>query len=146
MSKIRSVEGRYEGFEVYDERGKKVGRTSAAAFVDTSDGEEYVSVEMGLLGRRSVLIPAQLIRVKEDEKIMEVAEPESRVRDAPSFGSDEEVTPELVFRIRSHFGLESAEDEKYRGSAAHIQEVQREEGTGRAPKPSEDVGSSGEDQ
>lgn len=138
MGEIRTIEGRCEGFEVREEQGKKLGRTSGT-FVDTSDGEEYLSVEVGFLGRESVLIPARLVRVNEVEKSAEVKELESRVKEAPGFRDDGEVAPGLIIRTRNHFGLGGAESEKYRDSAAHIEQVQREEGTGRAPKSSEDV-------
>ncbi|MEW6635653.1 MAG: PRC-barrel domain-containing protein [Actinomycetota bacterium] len=105
--RLRELEEKYDGYKVYDNRGEKIGKVDDL-FVDESDREEYVGVKMGFFGTKSTLIPMDIIRVNEAEKALEVAESKDRIKDAPSFDDDEDITPEYEERIRRHFGLESS--------------------------------------
>ena len=104
--RLRELEEKYEGYKVYDNRGEKIGKVDDL-FVDESDNEEYIGVKLGLFGMKSTLIPMDIVRVNEADKAMEVSDTKDHVKDAPTFGDDEEVTTEYENRIRSHFGLES---------------------------------------
>ncbi len=84
--------------------------------MDVDDREEYLGVKMGFFGLRSTLIPMDVVRVNERDRAIEVAESKDRVKDAPSFDDDEDITPEFEERIRSHFGLTSQEGSTTRGS------------------------------
>lgn len=108
--RIRELEDKYEGFKVYDNRGDKIGKVDDL-FIDESDREEYVGVKMGLFGLKSTLIPMDIIRVNETDKTLEVSESKDRVKDAPNFDDDEDITPDFEDRIRNHFGLQSQEQE-----------------------------------
>jgi hypothetical protein len=107
--RLRELEEKYEGYTVYDNRGEKIGKVDDL-FIDESDREEYIGVKMGFLGRKSTLIPMDIIRVNEADRALEVAESKDHVKDAPSFDDDEDITPEYENRIRSHFGLQSSPD------------------------------------
>ncbi len=107
--RLRELEERYEGFTVYDNRGNKIGKVDDL-FIDEADREEYVGVKLGFLGRKSTLIPMDIVRVNEADKALEVSESKDKVKDAPSFDDDEDITPEYEERIRNHFGLESSTD------------------------------------
>lgn len=115
--RLRELEQKYEGFKVYDSSGGKIGKVDDL-FIDESDREEYIGVKMGFLGTKTTLIPMDIVRVNEDEKAVEVSESKERVKDAPSFDDDEEITPEYEDSIRSHFGLESTGESSARGSYA----------------------------
>jgi len=104
--RLRELEDKYEGYTVYDNRGAKIGKVDDV-FIDEADREEYIGVKMGFLGRKSTLIPMDIVRVNEADKALEVSESKDHVKDAPSFDDDEDITPEYEDRIRSHFGLES---------------------------------------
>jgi sporulation protein YlmC with PRC-barrel domain len=104
--RLRELEEKYEGYTVYDNQGSKIGKVDDL-FVDEKDHEEYIGVKLGFLGRKSTLIPTEIVRVNENDRTIEVAESKDRVKDAPSFDDDEDVTAEYEERIRSHFGLES---------------------------------------
>ncbi len=114
--RIRELEDKYEGFKVYDNSGSKIGKVDDL-FIDESDREEYVGVKMGLFGSKSTLIPMDIIRVNEADKTLEVSESKDRVKDAPNFNDDEDITPDFEDRIRSHFGLQSQESSSDRGSS-----------------------------
>jgi sporulation protein YlmC with PRC-barrel domain len=114
--RLRELEEKYEGYTVYDNRGEKIGKVDDL-FIDEADREEYVGVKMGFLGRKSTLIPMDIVRVNEADRALEVSESKDHVKDAPSFDDDEDITPEYEDRIRSHFGLRSSPDtSRSRGS------------------------------
>ncbi len=104
--RLRELEEKYEGYTVYDNQGSKIGKVDDL-FVDEKDHEEYIGVKLGLLGRKSTLIPTEIVRVNESDRTIEVSESKDHVKDAPSFDDDEDVTAEYEERIRRHFGLES---------------------------------------
>ncbi|HEV2092719.1 MAG TPA: PRC-barrel domain-containing protein [Rubrobacter sp.] len=106
--RLRELEEKYEDYTVYDNQGSKIGKVDDL-FVDEKDHEEYIGVKLGFLGRKSTLIPTEIVRVNEGEKTIEVSESKDHVKDAPSFDDDEDVTAEYEERIRRHFGLESLE-------------------------------------
>jgi hypothetical protein len=105
--RLRELEEKYEGYAVYDNRGEKIGKVDDL-FIDEADREEYVGVKMGFLGRKSTLIPMDIVRVNEADRALEVSESKDHVKNAPSFDDDEDITPEYEDRIRSYFGLESS--------------------------------------
>ena len=59
---LRELEERYEGYEVYDDAGEKVGKVDDL-FIDETDREEYIGVKMGLFGLSgTTLIPMEIAR------------------------------------------------------------------------------------
>jgi sporulation protein YlmC with PRC-barrel domain len=113
--RLRELEEKYEGYSVYDNRGEKIGKVDDL-FIDEADREEYIGVKMGFLGRKSTLIPMDIVRVNEADRAVEVSESKDHVKNAPSFDDDEDITHEYEERIRSHFGLQSTETSSTRGS------------------------------
>jgi PRC-barrel domain len=123
--KLRELEDKYEGYTVYDNRGEKIGKVDDL-FIDEADREEYVGVKIGFFGRKSTLIPMDIVRVNEPDKALEVAESKARVKEAPSFDDDEDITPEYEESIRSHFGLQSHDPSISRGSYSGSREEEHE--------------------
>jgi len=107
-------EERYAQYGIYDQYGERIGPVSDL-FVDEDDEPEYVGVETGLPGSRSVLIPAEVITVDHRLRRMVVSHPRSLVETAPSLDHEAEVTPEFERRVRVHYGLDA---EKRAGSGA----------------------------
>src|SRR5215207_8444287 len=97
-------EERYAEYGIYDQYGERIGPLSDL-FVDESDEPEYVGVETGSPGNRSVLIPTEAITVDDRLRRMVVSHPRSLVETAPSLGYEDEVTPEFERRVRVHYGL-----------------------------------------
>jgi hypothetical protein len=126
--RLRELEEKYEGYKVYDNQGEKIGKVDDL-FIDEADREEYVGVKMGFLGRKSTLIPMDIVRVNEADKTIEVSESKDRIKDAPSFDDDEDITPEYEERIRSHFGLESPGPSRTQGSYGAYSGARDEERT-----------------
>ena len=113
--RLRELEEKYEDYKVYDNRGDKIGKVDDL-FVDETDREEYIGVKLGLLGRKSTLIPMEIVRVNEADRTIEVSDTKDHVTDAPSFDDDEDITGEYESRIRDHFGLESTGSSSSGGS------------------------------
>ncbi len=113
--RARELEEKYEGYTVYDNRGEKIGKVDDL-FIDEADREEYIGVKMGFLGRKSTLIPMDIVRLNEADRALEVSESKDHVKDAPSFDDDEDITPEHEDRIRSHFGLGSMDPSGTQGA------------------------------
>ena len=116
--RLRELEDKYEDFKVYDNQGNKIGKVDDL-FVDETDREEYIGVKLGFLGRKSTLIPMDIVRVNEADRSIEVSESKDRVTDAPSFDDDEDITGDYERRIREHFGLESTESSSSSGYGAY---------------------------
>jgi sporulation protein YlmC with PRC-barrel domain len=49
----KELEERYEGYEVYDNAGEKIGKVDDL-FIDHAGREEYIGVKMGLFGLSGV--------------------------------------------------------------------------------------------
>jgi sporulation protein YlmC with PRC-barrel domain len=124
--RLRELEDKYEGYRVYDNRGERIGKVDDL-FIDEADREEYIGVKMGFFGRKSTLIPMDIVRVNEADRAIEVSEAKDHVKDAPSFDDDEDITPEYEDRIRSHFGLESLGSSHTRGSYGAHSDARDEE-------------------
>src|SRR5215213_6379097 len=95
-----------EQYKVYDSHYEKIGEVN-----DVVLGENgrvlYVGVTMGFFGTNSTLIPAEIIRVNDRRRLLEVSEPAEAIKHAPHFGRSEELTPELENHVRAYFGLEN---------------------------------------
>ena len=118
--RLRELEEKYEGYKVYDNEGERIGKVDDL-FVDDANREEYIGVKTGFFGLKSTLIPMDVVRVNEQERTIEVSESKDRVKDAPNFDDDEDITPDYEDRVRRHFGLESSAESgsygRYSGAA-----------------------------
>ncbi len=139
--RLRELEEKYEDYTVYDNRGEKIGKVDDL-FIDETDNEEYIGVKMGFLGRKSTLIPMDIVRVNEANRAIEVSESKDHVKNAPSFDDDEDITHEYEERIRSHFGLQSTEASSTRGSYGAHSGAGDEEHEGGRDYQQQDQGSS----
>jgi hypothetical protein len=61
---------------------------------------------MGFFGTNSTLVPAEIVRVNDRRRLIEVAAEAETIKHAPHFGNEETVSPELEDRVRTYFGLE----------------------------------------
>ncbi len=113
--RFREVEDLYDGYQVNDRDGEKVGKVDDL-FVDETDRPEYIGVKMGLLGMNSTLIPMDACRVDEGEQTITVAAEKNHVQDGPDFDDDEAISPDFERQVRDHYGLEHHDDDTDRGA------------------------------
>ena len=93
-------------YKVYDSHYEKIGDVNDLVLGE--DGRVlYVGVGMGFFGTNSTLIPAEIIRVNDRRRLIEVSEPAEAIKHAPHFSRSEELTPELENHVRAYFGLET---------------------------------------
>jgi uncharacterized protein (TIGR02271 family) len=137
--RFTELEERYAGYEVYDRDGDKIGKVDDL-FVDENDNPEYIGVKMGFLGRKSTLIPWDVVRVDERERRIEVSVDKDRVKDGPAFDDDEEITPEYEARVRNHYGLASTGGAETRGAFGAYSGGARGAYSGRGPASEERPG------
>jgi hypothetical protein len=94
-----------EEYSVYDAHYERVGRVDDV-FLDERDAVSYIGVEMGIFGTNSTLVPAEIVRVNDRRRLIEVAAEAETIKHAPHFGNEDTVSPELEDRVRTYFGLE----------------------------------------
>ena len=94
-----------EEYSVYDTHYERIGKVDDV-FLDERDAVAYIGVEMGFFGTNSTLVPAEIIRVNDRRRLIEVAAEAETIKHAPHFGREEVVSPELEDRVRTYFGLE----------------------------------------
>ncbi len=68
--RFAEIEDRFADYEVYDQHGQKIGKVEDL-FVDENDQPEYLGVKTGLFGLRSTLIPWEMVRVDEGQRVIE---------------------------------------------------------------------------
>ena len=114
--RLRDLEGKYDGYTVYDRDGDKIGKVDDL-FVDESYQPEYIGVKMGLFGLSgTTMIPAEVLSVDENDKSIRVDESKERVKDAPNYGDQDDIDADYENRVRQHFGLSPAEASGARGT------------------------------
>ena len=106
----------FEGYEVYDRDGEKIGKVEDL-FVNEKDEPEYLGVQMGLFGLSgTTLVPWEICRQDDAQKRIEVEAEKDRVKVAPSFDEDEAITAEYEREINDYYGLEGVESSEERGA------------------------------
>ena len=114
--RFTALEDQYEGYEVYDRNGEKIGKVDDL-FVDENDQPEYIGVKMGFLGLEGTgLIPWELTRADEQGRRIEVSVEKAQVKEGPSFNDDEDITPQYENEVRSHYGLGAMQGAAERGA------------------------------
>jgi hypothetical protein len=61
----------FVGYEVRDPLGRKIG-TAEGVFTNWDNEPEYVQVNLGFFGLRSVLIPVQLVAADTQQRVLEL--------------------------------------------------------------------------
>ena len=113
--RFTALEDRFEGYEVYDPNGEKIGKVDDL-FVDENDQPEYLGVKMGFLGTKSTLIPWEIASADEEGHRIEVSVEKGKAKDGPAFDDDREITPEYENEVRSYYGLQGMQGSEQRGS------------------------------
>ena len=105
-----ALEDRFEGYEVHDRDGEKIGKVDDL-FVDDRDNPEYVGVKMGFLGMNSTLIPMDICRLDDEDQVITVNTEKKHATDGPSFDADDEISRDFERQVREHYGLNGGHDD-----------------------------------
>ena len=104
--RLKELDDKYEDYAVYDNAGEKIGKVDDL-FIDETDRQEYIGVEMGLFGLSGkTLIPMEIARVDKQERRIEVAASKDQAKNAPHYHDDDDINHEFEAKIRDHFGLQ----------------------------------------
>ncbi len=125
------IEDSFADYTVYDRDGDKIGKVDDI-LVDETDQPEYIGVKMGFLGLSSTLIPLEFCRIDERDRRIEVSVDKETAKNGPTFDDDQEITPELEERIRSHYGLQATGIGAQRGAYGEYYDDETRTGVGRA--------------
>jgi sporulation protein YlmC with PRC-barrel domain len=114
--RLKELEEKYEGYEVYDNAGERIGKVDDL-FIDETDREEYIGVKVGLFGLSGkTLISMEIAHVDEQQRRVEVAASKDQAKNAPHYRDEDDIDHEFEARVREHFGLESQEPSPERGT------------------------------
>lgn len=113
---LKEMRERISNYHVYDRHYEKVGKVDDL-FVDANDELEYIGLKLGgLLKSTSTLVPMELVRINDRRDLIEIEADKKQIEDSPTFGEDEEITPDYEDKIHRHFGLQSPDYSGERGS------------------------------
>jgi uncharacterized protein (TIGR02271 family) len=127
--RFTALEERFEGYEVYDPNGEKIGKVDDL-FVDENDQPEYLGVKMGFLGTKSTLIPWEIASADEEGHRIEVSVEKGKAKDGPAFDDDREITPEYENEVRSYYGLEGMQGSEQQGTYGEYYGEETDEASG----------------
>jgi uncharacterized protein (TIGR02271 family) len=94
------------GYEVVDAAGSTIGKVDGVWVDDATNQLEFVSVKIGRLIGKTHIIPAAQAQVDGSGQTMTVPYDESQIKDAPSFGTDDELSPEDEDGIYSYYVID----------------------------------------
>ena len=105
---FRRVEDRYNRYDVVDLDGDKIG-TVDHTYVSEADQQEYVAVSRGLAGllpgTGSSIIPLDICTVDNTNKTIQVNAEKELVKNSPSLGTSDEMSPEYESQVRSYYRI-----------------------------------------
>jgi len=92
------------GCEVTDSNGNKIGKIDGVWVDDATNVLEFIGVKIGMLMGKTHIIP--VAQAQTGGGTISVPYAESQVKDAPSFGADDELSPDDEDQIYSYYGVD----------------------------------------
>jgi uncharacterized protein (TIGR02271 family) len=92
------------GYDVIGSDGSKIGSVENVWADDATNEAEFVGVKTGWLFGKNNIIPIADAQITDGA--ITVPYSESQIKDAPSFGADEELSPEQEDEIYSYYGIQ----------------------------------------
>jgi uncharacterized protein (TIGR02271 family) len=94
------------GYEVQDSAGSKIGTVDGVWVDDATNELEFVGVKTGWLMGKTHIIPAAQAQIDGSGQTMTVPYDERQIKNAPSFGTGTELSPEDEDGIYSYYGVD----------------------------------------
>jgi len=92
------------GCEVTDSNGNKIGKVDGVWVDDATNDLEFIGVKIGMLMGKTHIIP--VTQGQTGSGTISVPYDESKIKDAPSFGADDELSPDDEDGIYSYYGVD----------------------------------------
>ncbi len=92
------------GREVTDSNGNKIGKVDGVWVDDATNDLEFIGVKIGRLMGKTHIIP--VTQGQTGSGTISVPYDESKIKDAPSFGADDELSPDDEDGIYSYYGVD----------------------------------------
>lgn len=94
------------GYDVMDSDGSKVGSVDGVWVDDATSELEFIGVKTGWLMGKTHIIPAAQAQINGSSQTITVPFAQSQIKDAPSFGTDAELSPDDENQIYSYYGMD----------------------------------------
>ncbi len=94
------------GAEVMDSDGNPIGKVDGVWVDDATNALEFVSIKTGKLMGKTHIIPVTQARMDSGGGTITVPYTQSQVKDAPSFDSDAELSPQDEDQVYSYYGVD----------------------------------------
>src|SRR5437868_6393393 len=95
---------RLYGYDVIDATGNKIGTVDGVWIDDATNELEFVGVKTGWLMGKTHVIP--VVDAQINDGSIQVPYPEDQVKNAPSVGTDDELSPDQEGEIYSYYGVD----------------------------------------
>src|SRR5438270_6099097 len=92
------------GYEVVDSNGNKIGTVDNVWVDDATNELEFVGVKTGWLFGKTHIIPCAEAQIGDGQ--ITVPYGEDQIKNAPSYGSDDELSPDDEQQVYSYYGLD----------------------------------------
>lgn len=104
MNSTSTSPDQFFGYEVIDTSGNKIGSVDHVWVDDATNALEFIGVKTGWLMGKTHVIPTADAQI--DNGTITVPYGQDQVKDAPSFGGNDELSPEDENQIYSYYGLD----------------------------------------
>ncbi len=94
----------YIGYDVVDRADSKIG-TLECLWSDQTGDPTYIGVKTGWLFGKTHVVPAHAAHVSQREKRIRLPYEEQRVKDAPSYEANAELTPQIQDEVNRFYGM-----------------------------------------
>jgi len=92
------------GYDVLDSAGNKIGSVDNVWVDDATNALEFIGVKTGWLLGKTHVIPVENANISDGTITVPFAE--DQIKDAPSFGGDDEISPDAEDEIYSYYGMD----------------------------------------
>jgi stress response protein YsnF len=93
-------------YDVFDMDGNKIGPVEGLWADEATGKPEFAAVKTGWIFGRSHLVPISEGELDETRRSIRVPFPESKIKDAPHFEADHDLSPEEESRVYDHYRLD----------------------------------------
>jgi uncharacterized protein (TIGR02271 family) len=94
------------GYDVMDSSGSKIGSVDGVWVDDATNDLEFVAVKTGMLFGKNHIIPLENAQIDNGSQSIQLPYPADQVKDAPSFDTNSQLSPDDEQQIYSYYGMQ----------------------------------------